>query len=104
LTTGKYTRFESEKTDMELYVTMSWERNIVGWEGLADKKTQAALPVTNENKVALIKQVPAFREAVEAGLKVLKESETAKAEAVQENFTAGLSGTTDLIQPLAPIA
>jgi|SRR3972149_3634453 len=82
---GKYQRFETEKTDMERFVTMSWERNIKGWEGICDRKTKKAIPVTDENKVRLMKLVPSFREAYEEGLKALKKNEAAQAEELEKN-------------------
>ena len=87
---GKYERFESEKTDIELYVTMSWDRNIKSWEGIFDKKKRA-IPVNAENKALLMKRYPPFREAVEAGSKARKADESKKSAVAEKNSQTGLS-------------
>jgi len=85
---GKYQRFESEKTDMTLFVEMCWDKNITGWDDLFDCK-EKPIPVTKENKILLMKMVPLFRETVEKGLQALKEVETARAEAAEKNLLNG---------------
>ena len=81
---GKYQRFETEKIDTELFVTMSWDRNIKSFEGLTDRQSKA-IPVTMENKVALMKQYAPFREAVEEGLKSLKSDESKRTAVAEKN-------------------
>jgi hypothetical protein len=81
---GKYQRFESEKTDMDLYIEMSWDKNIAGWEGVVDGNKEP-VPVTKENKIRLMRLAPAFRNAVEAGLKALADASKAKAEQAEKN-------------------
>lgn len=80
---GKYQRFETEKTDMTKYVEMSWEKNIVGWDGVMDDKKP--VPVTKENKIKLMKMVPEFNEAVTDGLKALREASKSKADRTEKN-------------------
>lgn len=81
---GKYQRFESQKFDGELFEAMKWDRVITGWEKLFDRDKKP-IPVTPENKVLLVEKVPAFKEAVENGLKSLKDAEQAKAAALEKN-------------------
>lgn len=81
---GKYQRFESEKTDLDLFFEMSMDRNITGWDDLFDRN-EKPIPVTAKNKVALMKLVPVFRDAVNAGIKALKEKEAAEAKALEKN-------------------
>lgn len=84
---GKYQRFESEKTDMDLFLSMCWDRNITGWEGvLEDKKP---VPVTKENKVLLMKRSADFREAVTNGLEALQAASKARAEQAEKNSLIG---------------
>ena len=85
---GKYQRFESEKTDMILFVEMCWDKNITGWDDLFDCN-EKSIPVTKENKVLLMKRVPLFREAVENGLQALKEAEKNRAAQVSKNLSNG---------------
>ncbi len=82
---GKYQRFESEKTDMNLYIEMSWDKNITGWDDLFDCNKKP-IPVTKENKILLMRMVPAFGEAVIAGMKILKENEKKKQEELPKNL------------------
>lgn len=81
---GKYQRFESEKTDMDLYIEMCWDRNISGWENIIDG-SKKPVPVTKENKVLLMRLVSAFRNTVESGLNTLAEASKAKAEQAEKN-------------------
>jgi len=81
---GKYQRFETEKTDYDLYFKMGYEKNIVGWDDVFDKN-KIAVPVTSENKVLMMKVVPAFAEAVVKGLSVLKEQDKARSEVLEKN-------------------
>lgn len=81
---GQYRRFEVEKTDMDKFLEMSWDRNITGWDDLFDKNKKP-IPVTKENKALLMRLVSSFREAVTAGLKVLQDGERVKAEQVAKN-------------------
>ena len=83
-TTGKYVRFESEKTDMDLFLSMCWDKNIIGWDGvLEDKKP---VPVTPENKVLLMRKSAAFREAVTNGLEALQTASKTRAEQAEKNL------------------
>ena len=81
---GQYRRFEVEKTDPDLFFEMSMDRNITGWDDLFDKNKKP-IPVTKENKVLLMKNVPRFRDAVNAGLQVLKDREREQAEILPKN-------------------
>ena len=81
---GKYQRFESEKTDMNLFVEMSWDKNITGWDSIFDRNKKE-IPVTKENKVLLMKMVPQFNEAVTNGLKALREALVSKQAALEKN-------------------
>ena len=81
---GKYQRFETEKTDIERFLFMSWDKNIAGWDDLFDCNKKP-IPVTPENKALLMKIVPAFREAVTNGLTLLQEKSKAEAEALAKN-------------------
>ena len=81
---GKYQRFESEKTNIDLFFEMSMDRNIVGWDDLFDRNKEP-IPVTKENKVLLMKMVPIFRDAVNSGIKALKEKEAAEEKALEKN-------------------
>ena len=80
---GKYQRFENEKIDTDLFLLMCWDKNIVGWEGILEDKKP--VPVTKENKVALMKRSEDFREAVQNGLKALQEASKVRAEAAEKN-------------------
>lgn len=80
---GKYQRFENEKTDTDLFLLMCWDKNIVGWDGILEDKKP--VPVTKENKVALMKRSEDFREAVQNGLKALQEASKVRAEAAEKN-------------------
>jgi hypothetical protein len=105
--TGKkeYRRFEVPKFDSDLWNEMLWDRVIVGWENILDVK-ERPIPVTKEFKVLLmseimqmeddtpvikdgktvkIPKVPAFSNAVNAGLKVLRETESKEAEVKEKN-------------------
>ena len=81
---GKFQRFEAESFDGEKWTQMSRDRNIVGWDDLFDRN-ETPIPVTSENRALLMERVPAFREAVEAGNKALKEGEAARVEAAEKN-------------------
>lgn len=81
---GKYQRFESEKTDVDLYYAMGTDANISGWEGILDKN-EKPIPCTLENKVLLMKLSPVFRDAVSAGIKALKEKEEKEAKESEKN-------------------
>ena len=81
--TGKYVRFESEKTDWKLKVPMYWDRNITGWDGI--NENGKPVPVTKENKAFLMKHNTAFSEAVNAGLEALQKASKAKAEQAEKN-------------------
>ena len=93
--TGKerYQRFEREEFDGELWREMQLDRNITGWEGIVDRNKKP-IPVTQEHKVLLYSTVPAFRNAVDNGLKALKEAEKARAEALEKNSSNGLGSPT----------
>lgn len=81
---GKYQRFESEKINTSLYVEMSWDKNITGWDTLFDRNKKE-IPITKENKILLMKQSKLFRETVEKGLTVLKEAEKTRTEELEKN-------------------
>lgn len=81
---GKHQRFEAQQVDSDLWDTMLHDRTITGWDGLFDKN-EKPIPVTPENKVLLMEREPVFREAVEAGLKALKEAETERVQAAEKN-------------------
>ncbi len=83
LTTGKYVRFESDKTDMIKFVEMAWDRNITGWDGILEDSKP--VPVTTENKIKLMKMSPNFNEAVTNGLKALAEASKTKAAQAEKN-------------------
>lgn len=83
LATGKYTRFESEKTDMIKSIEMSWDKNIVGWDGV--KEDGKPVPVTTKNKIRLMKLSPEFNEAVTNGLMALVEASKTKAAVIEKN-------------------
>lgn len=86
--TGKrenYVRFPSEKRDTNLYIEMSWDKNITGWDDLFDCNKKP-IPVTKENKILLMRMVPEFGEAVIAGMKILKENEKKKQEELPKNL------------------
>ena len=90
-TTGKretYQRFEVEDMDRDLFFEMSMDRNITGWDDLFDR-TKKPIPVTKENKVLLMKNAPAFRDAVNAGLKALKDGESKAVEQAEKNSLIG---------------
>jgi hypothetical protein len=80
-----YHRFEVEDVDRELFFEMTMDRNITGWEGLFDRNKKP-IPVTKDNKILLMKNVPAFRDAVNEGLKTLKEQEKAAGEESAKNL------------------
>lgn len=86
----KYQRFEAPKFDGELFDQMKWDRAITGWELLFDRN-QKPIPVTPENKVLLMEKVPEFAEAVNDGLKALKEAEKARMEQAEKNLPPGSS-------------
>ena len=81
----KYQRFEAPVFNGDLFELMKWDRIITGWELLFDRN-EKPIPVTPENKVLLMEKVPEFAEAVNEGLKSLKEAESAKAEQVEKNL------------------
>jgi len=81
---GKYQRFEVEKVDADLFFEMGMDCNIAGWDGLFDRDNNP-IPVTKENKVLLMKNVSLFQQAVNDGLKILKEREKEEAEATEKN-------------------
>jgi hypothetical protein len=83
LTTGKYVRFESEKTDTDLFLLMCWDRNITGWEGVLEDKKPVS--VTPENKVLLMRKSADFRDAVTSGLQALQDALKLKAEQAEKN-------------------
>lgn len=83
LTTGKYVRFESEKTDTDLFLALCWDRNIIGWEGVLENGE--LVPVTKENKVLLMEKSVAFQEAVTNGLKALQGAFKTKSEQAEKN-------------------
>jgi len=85
---GKYQRFESEKTDTTLFIEMCWDKNITGWDDIFDKNKKP-IPVTKENKVLLMKLVPAFNEDVTNGLTALREASKARAEQAEKNSLIG---------------
>jgi hypothetical protein len=80
---GKYQRFETEKTDTDLLLSMCWDKNITGWEGILEDKKP--VPVTKENKALLMRKSADFRDAVTNGLEALREASKAKAEQAEKN-------------------
>lgn len=84
--TGKesYRRFEGREFDSDLFEEMMWNVNIVGWKAIYDRN-EKEITVTNENKALLMRKVPEFKEAVENGLKALKEAEKTAAEEAEKN-------------------
>lgn len=85
---GKYQRFEVETIDMDLFMEMSFDCNITGWDDLFDWNKKP-IPVTKGNKVLLMKNVPLFQKAVNDGLKKLKEDEAKSAEQAEKNSMTG---------------
>lgn len=83
-TTGKYVRFESEKTDWKLKLPMCWDRNITGWDGVLENGKP--VPVTEENKSSLMRHNPAFSEAVTKGLEALQAASKVRAKAAEKNL------------------
>ncbi|MFH2075119.1 MAG: hypothetical protein ABIJ57_07195 [Pseudomonadota bacterium] len=81
---GVYKRFESEKFNAELATEIRHDRTIMGWEKLFDKN-EKEIPVTRANKKLLMELVPEFREAVDNGLKALKEADEAKSGQAEKN-------------------
>lgn len=81
---GKYQRFEARKFDEDLWEEMRWDKGIIGWDSIFDRNGQA-IPVTKENKLLLIQKVTDFRDAVEAGFKLLREADKQKAEGQEKN-------------------
>jgi hypothetical protein len=88
---GQYRRFESVDTDSDKWVEMLYDRTITGWDDLYDRNGKP-VPVTAENKLLLINKVPAFLEAYEAGMKVLKAEADGRAEASEKNLLNSPSG------------
>jgi hypothetical protein len=87
---GKYQRFEAPKFDGELFDSMKWDRVITGWDLLFDRN-EKQIPVTPENKVLLMERVLEFAEAVNEGLKSLKEAEKTRTEQAEKNLPIGSS-------------
>jgi len=85
-TIERYHRFESRKFDSDLFDEMTWDLAITGWDNLFDKN-EKPIPVTKEMKVYLMTsgKAPEFVEAVNNGLKALRESEKANREASEKN-------------------
>jgi hypothetical protein len=87
-----YRRFEGFHFDSDLFDEMKWDRIITGWEDLFDKNKKP-IPVTKEMKVLLMTsgKAPEFVEAVENGLKALREADEAKSKAAEKNSSTGSS-------------
>jgi len=85
--TGKesYKRFEGREFDGDLFEEMMWDFNIIGWKAIFDRN-EKEIPVTKENKALLMRKVSEFREAVENGLKAIKEAEQEKTEEAEKNL------------------
>lgn len=81
---GKYQRFEVQKFDDEAFDVLMWDKTIIGWEQILDRNAHP-VPVSKEMKALLMRNVPEFYEAVNNGLKSLKESEAARVEAARGN-------------------
>jgi hypothetical protein len=100
-----YRQFAVPKFDGDLWDEMQWDRSIIGWEDLFDKNGKP-VPVTKEMKVLLMSEevlqpsgkvkakprFPEFHNAVMAGLKTLQKTEKERAESLEKNSSAGLSG------------
>ncbi len=80
----KYQRFEGREVDSGLLIEMRLDRNITGWDDVFDRNNKP-IPVTKENKVLLYRLVADFREAVDNGLKALKETGDARTEQAEKN-------------------
>jgi hypothetical protein len=81
---GKYQRFEVQNFDEDAFDTHTWDKIIVGWEKIFDR-AENPVAVTTDNKALLMRHVPEFAEAVNVGLKSLKDTEEARAEAERKN-------------------
>ncbi|PKN20883.1 MAG: hypothetical protein CVU71_03640 [Deltaproteobacteria bacterium HGW-Deltaproteobacteria-6] len=86
--TGKdeYRRFDAPKFDGDLWDEMMWDRVITGWDDLFDKDKKP-IPCTKENKVLLMTcgKAKEFVDAVNNGLKTLKDQDKARSEATEKN-------------------
>lgn len=80
----QYFRFERTEFNQELWNEMSWDRIIVGWEGVATADGQS-IETTKENKIALMKKKQSFREDVDAGISALKEQSKTRQEEREKN-------------------
>jgi hypothetical protein len=81
---GEYRRFEGREFNEELFDELWWDKSIVEWKDILDKNG-APIPVSAENKALLMRRVSGFVEAVDAGLKELKQAEKEKSEASIKN-------------------
>lgn len=79
-----YQRFESTRFDPDLFEEMRWDRCIVGWDDIFDRN-EKPIPVTKENKMALMQKVKKFAKAVNGGLKALQKAEKDRIEAAEKN-------------------
>jgi len=88
-----YRRFEGFHFDGDLFDEMKWDRIITGWGDLFDKNKKP-IPCTKKMKVLLMTsgKAPEFVEAVENGLKALREADEAKSKAAEKNSLNGLVG------------
>ena len=88
---GKYQRFEDQDFDGDLWQEMLSDLTIIGWDDLFDRN-EKAIPVTKENKLLLMTRVPEFTEAYMAGMKVLKDAESARQGQSEKNLPTGQIG------------
>lgn len=88
---GKYQRFENQDFDSDLWQEMLFDLTITGWDDLFDRN-EKAIPVTKENKLLLMTRVPEFTEAYMAGMKALKDAESARQGQSEKNLPTGQIG------------